>query len=82
MKSKILSLSLLGREAAPKAGQREDLGLPANLEKINSLFTPLFSAPFGNISIIFQNFWIISQSSFPEKIQLKLTLVPARAKLK
>ena len=76
MKPKILYLrSHLGRFAAQKARQREDFGLPAILEKMNFLFTPLNSGPFWDISRKFQKFLIISQSSLQHENQWKLTLV-------
>ena len=76
MKPQILSLtSFLGREAAQTASQVEDFGLPAILEKMNFLFTPLNSGPFWDISRKFQKFLIISQSSLQHENQWKLTLV-------
>ena len=57
-----------------KARQREDFGLPAILEKMNFLFTPLNSGPFWDISRTFQKFLIISQSSLQHENQWKLTL--------
>ena len=68
--------SFLGREAAQTASQVEDFGLPAILEKMNFLFTPLNSGPFWDISRKFQKFLIISQSSLQHENQWKLTLVP------
>ena len=67
----------MGREAAQTASQVEDFGLPAMLEKMNSLFAPLNSEPFGDISKNFQKFLIISQSSLQDENQCKLTLVVA-----
>ena len=53
----------------------EDFGLQAILEKMNSLLTPLINGPFWDISNIFQNFLIFSQSLSRQQIQLKVTLV-------
>ena len=76
LKPKILyPISRQDREAALKATQMEDFGLQAILEKMNSLITPLISGPFWDISNIFQNFLIFSQSLSRQKIQLKVTLV-------
>ena len=67
--------SFQGRFAALTASQVEDFGLQAILEKMNSLNTPRLSGPSWNISKIFQKLLIISPSSWPQKIQYKLTLV-------
>ena len=42
---------------------------------MKSLITPLISGPFWDISNIFQNFLIFSQSLSRQTIQLKVTLV-------
>ena len=56
------------------ASQREDLGLQAILEKMNSLITPLISGSFGDISTHFQKILVISQTSLQQTNQCKLNL--------
>ena len=67
--------SFQGRFAALTASRVEDFGLQAILEKMTSFITPLISGPFWDISNIFQNFEIFSESLSRHKIQLKVTLV-------
>ena len=70
----------LPEKPSQKARQREDFGLPAILEKMNFLFTPLNSGPFWDISRKFQKFLIISQSSLQHENQCKSTLAVQSAK--
>ena len=64
---------------ALKALQTKDLGLQAILEKMNSLNTPLISGPCGNVSTIFWKFLTFLPSSWPHKVECKLTLVSETA---
>ena len=53
------------------ASRLEDFGLQANLEKMNSLITPLIIGPFRDISSVFQKVLIFSQSLSRRKFNWK-----------